>query len=65
MSELKPCLWCDNKPKLVQSAVPKALFPYYVLCPICKRRTDNFETKEEAIDVWNYAWEKLSWLKKI
>jgi hypothetical protein len=53
--ELKPCLFCGSE-KLEARGVP--FVGYMVTCWNCLARGSSKETAEEAIDVWNKAWNK-------
>lgn len=49
MTELKPCPFCGNEDIRVER-----IYNYYeVICSDCLSRTEEYPTKEEAIEVWN------------
>lgn len=49
MTDLKPCPFCGSN--IIHVSV---LWPYHVKCRRCNVRTDDFEYKVQAIDMWNY-----------
>lgn len=48
---LKKCPWCErhNKAEVQQNVAGE----YFVQCKLCGEKTNNYKTKDKAIDAWN------------
>ena len=55
MSEekLRNCPFCGGEAKLYSRAVDWLLSEHLVRCKKCHCITDTYDTKEEAVEVWN------------
>lgn len=53
--DIKNCAHCGGEAMLWHKNAAK--YGYMVRCTICEMRTDNYQDKESAIDVWNGRYE--------
>ncbi len=53
MSELKPCPFCGGESSKIISYKSGRDLCWYIVCSECFVTTDNYETKELAIEAWN------------
>ena len=58
MSDLKPCPFCGGKARLNEYKDGEVW--YEVWCDECAVRTEQYETVDEAVKVWNRRTERIA-----